>query len=80
MSNNLNLRSNRNISDAVVARTAQFGAFGAAVVAFPCCLLTAAKMGTAPYEIFLGVILGGILSIALVVLGMIIPLAMTRRD
>lgn len=63
------------VSDPAVARTAQGAAFVAAIVIFPLCLMTAARLGTSPFEIFAGVMLGGILSIALVVLGMVIPLA-----
>ena len=63
------------VSDRIVVRFAQILAFIAAIAIFPVSLFATVKFASSPFEVFIGVVLGGILSSALVIIGMLSPLA-----
>lgn len=63
------------VSDRFVIRFVQISAFLAAFAIFPMSLLATVKYATSPFEIFIGVVLGGILACAMVIIGMLTPLA-----
>jgi len=63
------------VSDRFVIRLVQLLAFLAALASFPLSLSATMKYATSPFEIFIGVLLGGILACAMVIIGMLTPLA-----
>ncbi len=67
------------VTDRTVARCAQLLAFVAAITIFPMSLFATIKFATSPFEVFIGVVLGGILASAMVIIGMVTPSAMTTR-
>ena len=67
------------LSDRIVVRIAQVLAFVAAVAIFPMSLLATIKFATSPFEVFVGVVLGGILACAMVIIGMVAPIAIDSR-
>ena len=67
-------------SDRTVARLMQFFAFAVAGVIFPMCVVATTKFATSPFEVFVGLVLGGILAVAIVIMGMLVPSAMLPRS
>lgn len=67
------------VSDRFVVRLTQLLAFVAAVVVFPMSLLATIKFASSPFEVFSGVVLGGILTSAMVIIGMVMPSAFDNR-
>ena len=67
-------------SDRTVARLTQFLAFAGAGVIFPMCVVATTKIATFPFEVFVGLLLGGILAVAIVIMGMLVPSAMLSRS
>jgi hypothetical protein len=67
------------VSDRIVVRFAQLLAFLAAIAIFPMSLFATIKFASSPFEVFIGVVLGGILASAMVIIGMVAPLAIDTR-
>lgn len=67
------------VSDRSVVRFAQLLAFAAAVAIFPMCLFATTKFASSPYEVFIGMVLSGILASAMVIIGMVMPSAIDTR-
>ncbi|WP_146440943.1 hypothetical protein [Crateriforma conspicua] len=67
------------VSDRTVVRLAQFLAFVAAVAIFPMSLLATINFASSPFEVFVGVVLGGVLASVMVVIGMVTPSAIDTR-
>ena len=67
------------VSDGIVVRIAQLLAFVAAVVIFPMSLLATMKFASSPFEVFIGVVLGGVLASAMVIIGLLTPSAIDTR-
>jgi hypothetical protein len=67
------------VSDRIVVRFAQVLAFVAAIAIFPMSLLATIKFASSPFEVFIGVVLGGILASAMVIIGMVTPSAIDAR-
>jgi hypothetical protein len=65
------------LPDRVVIRSVQLLTFIAAAIIFPVCIVAATKFASSPFEIFAGVVMGGILSISLVILGLLLPISTT---
>lgn len=63
------------LPDRVVIRSVQFLTFIAAATIFPACIAAATKFASTPFEIFAGVVMGGILSVSLVILGLLLPIS-----
>ncbi len=68
------------VSDRVVARFTQGATLVAAIALFPMCIFAAIKFASSPFEIFAGVVMGGTLSVAMVVMGLVIPIAISSRQ
>ncbi len=67
-------------SDRTVARLMQFLAFAAAGVIFPMCVVATTKFATSPFEVFVGLVLGGILAVSIVIIAMLVPSVMLSRS
>jgi hypothetical protein len=67
------------VSDRVVVRFAQILTFAAAMAIFPLALFATIKFATSPFEVFIGVVLGGILACAIVIIGLVTPSAFDVR-
>jgi uncharacterized membrane protein len=67
------------VSDRLVVQIVQLLAFVAAVAIFPMSLLATVKYATSPFEILVGVMLGGILASLMVIIGMLTPAVITTR-
>ncbi len=67
------------VSDRSVVRLVQLLAFVAAIAIFPMSLLATMRFASSPFEVFVGVVLGGILACAMVIIGMVTPLAIGAR-
>jgi Ca2+/Na+ antiporter len=63
------------VSNQALGRFAQYLSFIAAIVLFPMCLVATTKFASSPFEVFIGVVMGGILAIAMIVMGLVIPFA-----
>lgn len=61
--------------DRAVIRFVQFLTFIGAGTIFPACIAAATKFATSPFEIFAGIVMGGILSISMVILGLLLPIS-----
>ncbi len=64
------------VTDRTVARFVQNLAFAVAITIFPMSLVATIKFAASPFEVFIGVVLGGILASAMVIIGMVTPSAM----
>lgn len=67
------------VSDRVFIRFAQILTFVAAMTVFPMTLFATIKFATSPFEVFIGVVLGGILACAIVIIGLVTPSAIDVR-
>ena len=67
------------VFDSTVVRFSQFLAVAAAFAILPMCVVATTKFATTPFEVFLGLVLSCILSIALIILGLVIPSAVLRH-
>lgn len=68
------------VSERTVTRFAQFVAFAGAIIIFPMSLVATTRFAASPFEVFTGVVLGGILAAAIVIIGMLVPSAMLSRS
>ena len=68
------------VSDRTVARFLQLFAYASAIIIFPMSLVATTKFAASPFEVFTGVVLGGILAAAIVIIGMLVPSAMLSRS
>ena len=58
---------------------AQLIAFVAAIAIFPMSLFATIKFASSPFEVFVGVVLAGILASAMVIIGLVTPSAVHTR-
>ena len=62
-------------SEHTVARVGQFLAFAGAMAVLPMGTLATVKYATSPFEVFAGLVMSGILATAMVIMGLLIPVA-----
>ncbi|WP_145302487.1 hypothetical protein [Crateriforma conspicua] len=67
------------VPDRIVVSLAQLLAFVAAVAIFPMSLLATIRFASSPFEVFIGVVLGGVLASVMVIIGMVTPSAIDTR-
>lgn len=74
---NTPVKSRAIVSDRVVAHFAQLLAFFAAIAVLPLTLVATVKFASSPFDVFSGVVLGGILASALIIIGLVTPSAIS---